>query len=347
MFRSLISYIFNLVGGGNGLFIPQGKYKRQPIDEVVVLTPGDTPSADLYLHRRLQQQYGDNVRFIDTLKSHRQELLLQDVSMVVVVRFAPLCWLRRLQQLRDKLAGVVYMLDDDIPAAIVAAELPFCYAVKTGWRYAQNRRLLTRLCSEVWVSTQELVQRYPASLPKLWQPEYRGEPSTEGKEVSVYFYHGSWAHRKEIEWLVPVVSRVQEIDPNGWFEIIGTERVRNLFRGIPRVRVIHPMPWKDYLAYSQTVRYQVGLAPCFDTAFNRARSHSKVFDITRLGASGIYSNVTPYAQKIVHGETGLLCVNDQEKWVEAITLLLKNRQLRSSLYQRARDWCNGGGFNHS
>ena len=155
----------------------------------------------------------------------------------------------------------------------------------------------------------------------------------------VYFYHGSWAHRREIKWLVPIIRQVQKHVPNAWFEIMGTDRVKRLFRGIPRVRVVHPMPWKDYIAYAGTVRYQVGIAPCFDTDFNRARSHSKVFDITRLGAAGIYANVTPYAEKVVHGETGLLCENVPDKWVAAIMLLINDQDLRKSLYVKAREWC--------
>jgi hypothetical protein len=136
-----------------------------------------------------------------------------------------------------------------------------------------------------------------------------------------------------------VVRQVQEAIPEAWFEIMGTDRVRRLYRGIPRVRVVHPMPWKDYLAYSGTVTYQVGLAPCFDTEFNQARSHSKLFDITRLGAAGVYSNVTPYAEKIIHGETGYLCPNEPDKWVVALTRLLKDKELRTSLCLKAKGWC--------
>jgi hypothetical protein len=83
----------------------------------------------------------------------------------------------------------------------------------------------------------------------------------------------------------------------------------------------------------------VGLAPCFDTEFNRARSHSKLFDITRMGAAGVYSNVTPYAGKIIHGETGYLCTNEPDKWVATLTRLLNNEVLRTSLYLKAKDWC--------
>ena len=216
--------------------------------------------------------------------------------------------------------------------------------IKTAWRYARTRTLLSRICSEVWLSTPELIQRYSGSLPRLVEPEYVAPAASESKSV-VYFYHGSWAHHQEIKWLVPIVRRVQEVVPDAWFEIIGTDRVRHLYKGIPRVRVVHPMPWKDYLAYAGTVRYQIGLAPCFDTDFNRARSHSKIFDITRLGAAGIYSDVTPYAEKIIHDKTGFLCLNDQDRWVAVITRLLRDQNARTSLYIGAKDWCSNSKVN--
>lgn len=339
MLRMLLYNLFGLVGGGRGLFIPDGIYDQRPPREVLVLAPGEIPTTDLYLRGRLEQQYGKEVRYVDTLRTSPWEMVCGDV-MIVIVRHAPLRWLRWLEQRRDQLNGVVFLMDDDIPAAATACELPFRYAMKTAWRYARSRRLLGRLCSEVWVSTPELVSRYESSFPRLWEPAYVGASSTAHPVAPVYFYHGSWAHRKEIEWLVPIVGRIQEDFPDAWFEIIGTDRVKHLFRGIPRARIVHPMSWKDYLDYAGTVRYQVGLAPCFDTDFNRARSHSKMFDITRLGAAGIYSNVTPYAEKVVDGKTGMLCDNDPDKWVAALTLLLNDADLRCSLYSGARGWCD-------
>jgi glycosyltransferase involved in cell wall biosynthesis len=83
----------------------------------------------------------------------------------------------------------------------------------------------------------------------------------------------------------------------------------------------------------------VGLAPCFDTEFNRARSHSRVFDITRLGAAGIYANVTPYREKVINSQTGYLCENEPDNWVEVLKRLLNDEDLRSFLYLKAKDWC--------
>ena len=318
--------------------MPKGTSSGRPPREVVVLAPGEIPTIDLYLRGRLEAQFGDAVRYVDVSRTSPKELNLGEDVLVVVVRHTPQRWLRWLEDQRPSLFGVTFLMDDDIPRATRASELPFRYAFKTAWRYALSRRRLARLCSNVWVSTPELARRYARSSPKLCEPEYVGtDPLDEAP--AVYFYHGTWAHRREIEWLVPIVRQVQQAIPEAWFEIMGTDRVRRLYRGIPRVRVVHPMPWRDYLAYSGTVKYQVGLAPCFDTEFNRARSHSKLFDITRLGAAGIYADVTPYAGKIIHGETGYLCTNEPDMWVAALTRLLNNEELRTSLYLKAKDWC--------
>jgi glycosyltransferase involved in cell wall biosynthesis len=339
MLRAVLGNLFTTIGGGKGLFPSRVQSPPKVAKEIVVLSPGEIPTTDIYLRGQLERQYGKEVRYVDTLRSAPEEIALGD-SMIVIVRHAPLRWLRWLEHNRGQLNGVVFLMDDDIPAAATAVELPFRYAMKTAWRYARARRLLGRLCSEVWVSTPELARRYKDASPKLWEPVYVGRLSTNRALAPVYFYHGSWAHHQEIEWLLPIVKRIQDAFPDVWFEIIGTDRVKHLFRGIPRVRIVHPMSWKDYLAYAGTVRYQVGLAPCFDTDFNRARSHSKMFDITRLGAAGIYSNITPYAEKVVDGKTGLLCDNDPDRWVDALTLLLSDSVLRSSLYSEAREWCD-------
>jgi glycosyltransferase involved in cell wall biosynthesis len=283
---------------------------------------------------------------VNVLQTSPDNFAFIDDPLVAVVRHAPRRWLRWLADQLSKLAGIAYLIDDDMPTALRAPELPFRYAMKTAWRYARTRRLLGQLCSEIWVSTPELASRYARFSPRLLEPNYV-ESKSAGGEKSIYFYHGTWAHRREIEWLVPVVRQVQEAIPGAWFEIMETDRVRRLYRGISRVRVVHPMPWRDYLAYSGTVKYQVGLAPCFDTEFNRARSHSKLFDITRMGAAGIYANVTPYKEKVIHGRTGYLCENEPDKWVAALTKLLSGNDLRSYLSLKAKEWCKNSCYSQT
>ena len=341
MLRTSIACLLDFFAGGGGLFKSRGITYGQKPDNALVLSPGEIPTTQIYLKKHLAVRFGEEVRYVDALRTLPQQHTLTENTLIVIVRHAPLNWLHWLKHKQRQLAGIVFFMDDDIPSVLRAPEIPFRYAMKTAWRYARSRCLLSRICTEVWLSTPELIQRYADSFPQLHEPEYVATQLPD-KTTAVYFYHGTWAHQREIEWLVPIVRQVQQAVPHAWFEIFGTDRVRHLFRGIPRVRVVHPMPWIDYLAYADTVTYQIGLAPCFDTPFNRARSHSKLFDITRLGAAGIYSNVTPYAEKIIHGKIGFLCANDKEKWVVTISQLLGDQKLRSSVYCRAKEWCNTG-----
>lgn len=340
MLRGLVETIFAWYGGGRGHFIPARRRDDASARSALVLSPGELPTTDIYLRLPLATRFGQSVRYVDASAVSPSQLEVPPGTLVIIVRHIPTCWLRWLAERRDGLAGVVYLLDDDIPAALSARELPFFYALKSAWRYANARRRLQEVCDQVWVSTEELAHRCAPSCPRVFEPTYvPAEKVAEATDDVVYFYHGTWAHRREIEWLVPIVRAVQEHVPDAWFEIIGTTRVRWLFRGIPRVRVIPPMSWPSYLGYAGTVRYRVGLAPCFDTPFNRARAHVKLFDITRLGAAGIYSDVVPYRGKIASGETGWLCENSQAAWIAAICKLLAEPGRCAQLHSNALAYC--------
>ncbi|MBK7522589.1 MAG: hypothetical protein IPI75_21180 [Gammaproteobacteria bacterium] len=332
--RSLLAGMLESIAGGAGLFRPRAAARTEHAGEWLVLSPGLIPTTDIYLRTRL----GEQARYIDTRATRAAACVLPDGACVIIVRHAPRSWLRWLEQHRARLARVVYLLDDDIPQAMRAGELPLYYAWRTAWRYALARRALERVCSEVWVSTDELRRRYPEAAARVCEPLYLPCANRAAPE-RIYFYHGSRAHRDEIAWLVPVVRELQAAQSDWLFEIFGDARVRRLFAGIPRVRVRPPMRWPEYLAHAAGAHYLVGLAPCFDTPFNRARSHAKLFDITRLGAAGVYSALPPYAGKIEPGATGVLCANKPGEWVEAVLALMRDETTRHAIHQRALAWC--------
>jgi hypothetical protein len=240
-------------------------------------------------------------------------------------------------------------MDDDLRAAWCAPELPLRYAVRTSWRFARTSRALRALGAESWVSTVELASRYAAWRPRVLPPQYlESVVEVQAPRPLSYCYHGTWAHRREIEWLVPVVREVQHRLPGARFEVLGDSRVARMYDGVPGVSVRVPMPWPEYLALDGPLP-QLGLAPCLDSPFNRARSHAKLFDITRLGAAGIYSRLEPYARQVENGVTGWLCANDPEAWVDAICRALGDAPGCSALRARALTACRAareaaGGF---
>jgi hypothetical protein len=103
------------------------------------------------------------------------------------------------------------------------------------------------------------------------------------------------------------------------------------------------MSWPDYQDYLASVRYQVGLAPLLDTPYNRARSHTKLYQITRAGAAGVFSNVIPYSAKIIDGQTGVLSENHRYQWVRTIVSLLRDPSRRKTIHDNARAWCQEHG----
>ena len=325
------------------LFDCQGSTSQGAPKSVVILEPSEIPTTSFYVRSRIPRDLPS--RRFDSIAAPPQDLLLEEGTWVLIVRHASRKWLRTLLKNKGKLLKVSYLKDDDIPAALAARELPLHYAIWTIWRYLTTRDLLSRVVSEIIVSTQELADRYPLTKPAVWEPHY--DDTSEYRDAPlVYFYHATLTHAREMKWLVPIVRRVQKAVPNAWFEIIGDGSVARMYSGIPRVRVVHPMKWPNYQAYIGSIRYEVGLAPLHDTSFNRARSHTKLYQITRAGAAGIYSDVIPYSGKIVDGVTGVLCANHRYLWVRAIVALLRESARRVALHENARIWCdelqNGG-----
>ncbi|MCG3169671.1 MAG: hypothetical protein CALGDGBN_01194 [Pseudomonadales bacterium] len=314
---------------------------------LVVLSPGPIPTTDFYLTANLAGHCPQRaVQVLDTRRSAAGDGFPAQAAAVFIVRHAPPAWLRWLLAERARCGRVIYLLDDDIPAVLQATELPAGYRLRTWWRHARMHTLLAALCDAVWVSTPELARRHAAALPELCEPCYLPAPvprSDDGVDRGAppsYCYHGTRAHRREIEWLVPVVREVQAVYPEARFEIFGDWRVHRLYRGIPGVTVRAPMTWPEYLAYSSTVRHQLGLAPCLDTPFNRARAHVKLFDITRLGAAGIYSDAVPYAWHVRHRDTGWLVANRRRDWVQAILQALRDPPACRALHARALRRCS-------
>jgi len=314
----------------------RGSYHRHPVCSVLVLEPGEVPTTSYYVRSRIPE--GMRYRRMNSRGTPPPVLPIAEGTWVIIVRHASRKWLKVLAAQHSAIARVTYLKDDDIAAVFSATHLPWYYSVWTGCRFLWTRNLLSKVVSDVAVSTEELAGRYQDARPEVWEPRY-DDSSEASKEPCIYFYHANIVHYSEMKWLVPVVRRVQKAAPDAWFEIIGDGSVARLFKGIPRVRILHPMSWPDYQDYLAGIRYQVGLAPLLDTPYNRARSHTKLYQITRAGAAGIYSDVIPYSGKIIDGQTGILCGNHRYLWIRAIVGLLRDPVRRKIIHDNARAWC--------
>lgn len=310
-------------------------YIEPSAGDVVVLAPGDIPTVDYYLTPRLQGLYHRRIdaRSFDATAAS----VLQKGAFVVIVRHASRRWLQAVRRVRDRLSGVAYLMDDDIPAAWRCRDIPLDYGLWTSGRYWAVRDRLAQVCDRVWVSTSVLQARHPQAqlLPPL--PYLTSRPPAPAG-TRRWGYHGTRIHERELRWLLPVVEVVQKSVPQAEFEVFGGPKVARWFAHVPRVRVLPPLTWPDYVQHALSSNLAVGVAPLLAGKFNAARSYTKAFDILRCGAAGVFSARTPYTA--LPQDAAVLLPDETQAWAGAIIRLLRDDDARIERYQRMKAWAD-------
>lgn len=253
-------------------------------------------------------------------------------ASVVFVRYVPATWRRQVAAQRSRLQGLYFFMDDDLLDAGAAAGMPWRYRFKLARLATRHRGWLRRQGAKLWVSSPWLQQKYADWQPELLPPV----PLEPGPALLRVFYHGSASHAAEIRWLYPVIEEVQRRAESVAFEIVGGRDVNRLYRRLPRVTVVQPMRWPAYQAFLRTANRDVGLAPQLELPFNRARSYTKFFDITRCGAVGVYAAGSAAAGVVRDGGQGLVVPMDPSAWVGAILRLAEDGALRERLLSAAQ-----------
>lgn len=261
-----------------------------------------------------------------------------DGGSIIIVRYLTREWKRFISKVRFKAESVIYFMDDDLFDPSALKYLPSDYARKIRKLALSHRGWLEENCSEFWVSTLALAAKYKELEPKvvaLRPPKYLLERRTSVRVI----YHGTNSHIREIEWLRGVIERLQETCLHTTFEIFGDHTVNRMYRDLPRVSVLHPMSWNSYLAYTSSLRADIGLAPLMPSTFNEGRGPVKFYDFARMGAVGVYSDATPYRSFVRQRVDGFLLPNEPELWVDTIVSLvgdpIHRTRLADAAYTRA------------
>ncbi|TLM79708.1 glycosyltransferase family 1 protein [Microbulbifer harenosus] len=308
----------------------------------IVVEENANPSSDYFVLPFLNAQglEVERVGFADLPPRERLR-----GAHVLFVRYIPAAWRRLISACRDALAGVHFFMDDDLLRWSSFARMPLRYQWKLLRLSRRHRHWLRAVNAQLLVSTPYLQQRYNDWQPQLLAPQVpvallpllkREDAGQSTEEMITLFYHGSASHGADLKWLRPVVERVLAADARLVFEVIGNASVNRLFRGLPRVHVLHPMKWGAYQALLRRPGRCIGLAPLLDSPFNRARAHTKFLDITLAGAVGVYAAGPVYGSVVRHEQNGLLLPMAEDAWVEGILRLAADTQWRQALLSEAR-----------
>lgn len=246
---------------------------------------------------------------------------------------------------RQKLLGarIVYFMDDDLfdPSAWVG--LPLRYRWKL-FRYAYvPRNKIIRLSDEVWVSTPYLAQKYKELKPVLLNPSPLQIIKNDPNESKLYIcYHGTASHALELDWIWSVMKEVLAKNNAIHFQLFGDKNISRRFSHLPRTIVMHHLPWPSYVAFTESTRTDIGLAPLLPNDFNKGRGPTKWFDYARMGAVGIFSNSAAYGNFVNNNVDGYLLPNEPEKWIEKILNLANDHesldQAKSAVSKRLKGY---------
>lgn len=327
------------------LFKPYSKLSKQSYGNqygslvecrsLLILHEGLSPTL-AYFEAAIRSRFvGTVCRLIDTSTS--PSLAIDEGTTLVIIRFITSQWQQEIENNINKLSRVVYFMDDDLFDPSALKSLPKEYRTKIIRRSAAQHRWITQYCDDIWVSTPYLARKYAHLNPDIIPA--KPSPLLLGTHQPVKIaYHGSSSHREEKYWLRQVIDGVLALCPQASFEIFGEHEIYKLYRDLPRVSVLHPMSWQNYLAYTKTHRLDIGLAPLLDSDFNLARGPVKFYDFVRMGAVGIYSNRSPYSDFIEQNVNGVLLENDPQKWIKALSVLVNTDTKRCELARNAKNY---------
>lgn len=147
---------------------------------------------------------------------------------------------------------------------------------------------------------------------------------------------GGASHGNDVGLIAGPVRRFLERF-GGWdLKLIGTD-FRPTFR-VPAGRA-HFAPWipvvKDPGGYFGGIDFDIGLAPLVGNEFDLSKSFVKALEYSALGIPVIASDVGPYRDFIIDGETGFL-IRYEHEWLKRCSELAADPGLRETMGAAAR-----------
>lgn len=301
----------------------------------LLLSDGARPTEDIYFLESVApvlRSEGHDVGRLDVRtwrwRLARWILSRQLGANLVLCRSLPGRVLQWLERRREIFGSIVYLIDDDIPAAAEDESLPAAYRRRMAHIAALQPRLLA-LADVVVVSSAGLAARLeschddvrvltPPLIAPLPDLSHFDEPHCQ------VGFHGTRAHLADLQHIAPVLRHLHDTSPRVSLEVMLGSHTPAELQGLERLESPKAMSWKDFRGYQQQRRIHIGLAPLLDSTFNRGKSFIKFLDISAMGGVGVYSQRPPYTEIVEHGVTGILVDDTPQAWYDALRYLVEH-----------------------
>jgi len=150
-------------------------------------------------------------------------------------------------------------------------------------------------------------------------------------ERIVLGWAGTAGGLRYLESLAPVLAELARRNPIV-VRVISGHSAHVSLPGVP----VDARPWCAATALSDMKAFDVGLVPLADTEFEAAKFPMKLLQYMALGVPSVSARVGLSASVIRDGDSGLLA-SSPERWIDALTRLIDNAQLRAGIANAARE----------
>ena len=265
---------------------------------------------------------------------------LKDFDTIILVRYIPWNIFLYLIYLKRKSKKIILLLDDNLLDINIFSEIPFFYKLKIFFNIYCYKFFFFLFINEIWVTNKLLAEKVKLKISsnqiEIKLLKLSNNNNLPKKKFYKISYLGTSSHPLELRWLKTLFEKIQQQRKDCLIEVYVNKKWRNYFRSIPRMKMSYPLDWETFLLDTSIGKSDIVLNPIFNSNFNNFRSPTKFFDITRLKAVGIYSNSKPYCDFINNNHDGILLDNNIDKWIEKISFLLDNSDVRQRLLLNAQ-----------
>jgi len=244
---------------------------------------------------------------------------------------------------------LAYVIDDDVAGGVDCPALPAAYRARLAQFDRQFHRDLLARADVVLVASDALAQALGAipglgarlaprlrRIDPVWRQSLADTahfaPLDHGATLRMVQL-GTGSHRGALATVAPLVVAALDRHPQTSFTYFSATRVNDALEHHPRARRLEPMTWSEYQRWMARQRFHLALYPLAQTAFDRARSASKLSEHAILGAVGLYPEGWAPARVLTSG--ALFAPEDPAAWEAAIHSAITARARLPQLAENA------------
>ncbi|EKE24915.1 MAG: hypothetical protein ACD_5C00356G0002 [uncultured bacterium] len=208
---------------------------------------------------------------------------------------------------------------------------PYVKVCTTSTKFIASK--LEEYGKKVFVTTNKLSEEWMKIASELLQDKI--QEKNKRNKIRMGYFSGTIGHNKDFATISDALIEIFDKYPNVELFLAGPLELEEKFSKFSQ-RIIRStfVPRKKH--FENIFYCDIVLAPLENDEFSEGKSELKFSEAGLLKVPAITVNNQTFANAIIDGENGFLA-NSKDGWVEKLSLLIENPQLRESMGEKARE----------